>query len=288
MNFDIARNTRPLTNAANAAVNMMTKNSNVVGGGVFNKFWAVMVLILVVFVAMVIYYKTIGYYLEIGWNRIYAMITGRTDVSAEIGGESGLSADLKPMDAPPQPNLPAVDARPPGMPGATDGTPLFSSLSIGGPKKEVFNVSRNIYTYNDAAAVCQALGAELANYEQVQEAYNKGADWCNYGWTKGQLALFPTQKETWEKLQKGPAEYRNACGGRPGVNGGYFDNPELRFGVNCIGVKPPRNATDELLESQVALPPTPDQIEFDKKVQKYREQMNTITVLPFQKGQWTE
>lgn len=284
MNFNIARNTRPLTNAA---VNVSAASSNMLAG-VFNKFWAVMVLILVVFVAMVIYYKTIGYYLEIGWNRIYAMITGGTDINAEIGGESGLSADLKPMDAPPAANnMPPADARPPGMPGASDGSPLLSSLSIGGPKKEVFNVSRNIYTYNDAAAVCEALGAELANYEQVQEAQNKGADWCNYGWTKGQLALFPTQKATWEKLQKGPAEYRNACG-RPGVNGGFFDNPELRFGVNCYGVKPPRNATDELLESQVALPPTPDQIEFEKKVQKYREQLNTITVLPFHKGQWTE
>jgi hypothetical protein len=282
MNFNIARNTRPLTNAA---ANLGTSSSL---GGIFNKFWAVMVLILAVFVAMIIYYKTIGYYLEIGWNRMYEMITGRTNINAEIGEDGGLGADLKPMDGPPkQNNMPVADARPPGMPGAIDSSTLFSSLSIGGPKKEVFNVSRNIYTYTDAAAVCDALGSELASYEQIQEAQNKGADWCNYGWTKGQLALFPTQKTTWEKLQKGPAEYRNACG-RPGVNGGFFDNPELRFGVNCFGIKPPRNATDELLESQVALPPTPDQIEFDKKVQKYREQLNTITVLPFHRGQWTE
>jgi hypothetical protein len=280
MNFNIARNTRPLTNA-------VTSNGASVVSGFLNKFWAIMVLILVVFVALVIYYKTIGYYMEIGWNRIYAMIMGRDDVNAEIG-ENGLAADLKPMDAPPVPNnMPPVDARPPGMPGATDGSPFLSSLSIGGPKKEVFNVSRNMYTYNDASAVCAAMGADLASYEQVQEAYTKGADWCNYGWTKGQLAVYPTQKATWEKLQKGPAEYRSACG-RPGVNGGFFDNPELRFGVNCYGIKPPRNATDELLESQVALPPTTAEIEFDKKVQKYREQLNTITVLPFHKGQWTE
>jgi hypothetical protein len=135
--------------------------------------------------------------------------------------------------------------------------------------------------------LCRAFGAELATYDQVKEAYEKGADWCNYGWAKGQLAVYPTQQSTYDKLQHGPEEERMSCG-VPGVNGGYFDNPELRFGVNCFGVKPPRNATDELLESQVALPPTPDQIEFDKKVQKYREQLNTITVLPFHKGQWTE
>jgi hypothetical protein len=73
-----------------------------------------------------------------------------------------------------------------------------------------------------------------------------------------------------------------------GLNGGYFDNPDLAFGVNCYGKKPPKSAMDELLESQVALPPTPAEIEFDKKVQKFRDQMATMTVLPFSKGQWSE
>ena len=26
--------------------------------------------------------------------------------------------------------------------------------------------------------------------------------------------------------------------GKPGLNGGYFSNPQLKFGVNCYGVKP--------------------------------------------------
>jgi hypothetical protein len=32
--------------------------------------------------------------------------------------------------------------------------------------------------------------------------------------------------------------------GRPGINGGYFDNPEMRFGVNCFGAKPNENEAD--------------------------------------------
>ena len=100
--------------------------------------------------------------------------------------------------------------------------------------KEVFNVSTNEYTYYDAEPLCRALGAELATYDQVQTAWNKGADWCNYGWAKGQVAIYPTQKETWDKLQGGPQDEHTACG-EPGVNGGYFDNPEMRFGVNCYG-----------------------------------------------------
>ena len=180
------------------------------------------------------------------------------------------------------------DERPTGMPGAssTDGS-LFGSLGDVMPRgNEVFNMSRNVYTFHDAAAVCAAVGAELASYDQVKEAYDRGADWCNYGWIKGQMAVYPTQKETYEKLQKGAPEFRNACG-VPGVNGGHFDNPELRFGVNCYGRKPTKKASDELIESQVALPASPEQIEFDKQVQKFREQMDANTILPFSKGRWT-
>jgi hypothetical protein len=270
---------KPLSNSINSASSGFS--------GLFSKFWAVMLLIFIVFVAMVIYYKTIGYYMEIGWNRIRNLIFGGASVDVDVGNDAAVSATLKPMDAPPSSPMGPSDQRTPGLPGASNGSPMLSSLSIGGPKKEVFNVSRNIYTFNDASAVCSALGAELATYEQVQEAYEQGADWCNYGWIKGQMAVYPTQKETYDKLQKGAPEYRNACG-RIGMNGGYFDNPELRFGVTCYGVKPSRNATDELLESSVSLPPSTEEIEYDKKVQKFREQLNTMVVLPFKRGQWTE
>jgi hypothetical protein len=151
---------------------------------------------------------------------------------------------------------------------------------------EVFNVSRNIYTYTDASAVCSAFDAELATYDQVKEAYEKGADWCNYGWVKGQMAVFPTQKETYQKLQKGSPNYHNACG-RPGINGGFFDNPELLFGVNCIGKRPEQKSVDELRENDVSFPKSAEEIEFDKKVQKFRDQMDTATILPFNKHSWS-
>ena len=229
--------------------------------------------------------------MEFGWRRIKQMMGGEEQVDMDVGNpdKAGANASFKPMDGPPTPPLPPPDQRPPGLPVATESTGLglFNSLSnIAPPRKEVFNVSRNIYTYTDAAAVCASMGSELANYEQVKAAYDAGGDWCNYGWVKGQMAVYPTQKETWTKLQKGSPEYRNACG-QPGVNGGFFDNPELRFGVNCYGTRPPKNEVSELNESQVALPPSTDEIEFEKKVQKYREQTSTTTVLPFRRGQWT-
>lgn len=266
-------------------------------------------LILVFFIVIFVYHENIGYYVKVGWNRMRAMMGYKTQLDVDMGpgapGENPvLSASVYPADAGPSgierpfearpspPMLPPED-RPSGMPGATTesiSSALFGDLNEPlGSRKEVFNLSRNIYTFHDAAAVCAAAapGGELATYDQVKEAYENGADWCNYGWIKGQMAVYPTQKDTYEKLQKGSPQYRNACG-KPGVNGGYFDNPDLRFGVNCYGVKPVKKASDELLESQVALPPSPEEIEFDRQVQKFREQMDAATILPFRKGQWTE
>jgi hypothetical protein len=109
------------------------------------------------------------------------------------------------------------------------------------PKEEVFNIQDNLYTYEDAQTVCSAYGSRLATYDEIESAYNKGAEWCNYGWSEGQMIFFPTQKKTWDKLQK-TKDHKNSCG-RPGVNGGYIENPYARFGINCFGVKP--NPTDE-------------------------------------------
>lgn len=105
------------------------------------------------------------------------------------------------------------------------------------PTNEVFYISGNKYTYKDAANVCAVYDAEVASYDQLMEAFSKGAEWCGYGWSKGGMALYPTQEATWKKLQEDDdTNVRKSCG-RPGVNGGYFD-PNTKFGVNCFGKKP--------------------------------------------------
>jgi hypothetical protein len=265
----------------------------------FLKDWRfALLLVFIVFVAMVVYHETIGYYMKFGWDRVKEMIGFGTKVDIGMGPgaveEPVLTATLQPYDAPPTSPLPPVSDRPSGMPGASESESepsLLSAMSASAhgalDMKEVYNVSKNIYTFHDAAAVCAANDGELATYEQVKDAHEKGADWCNYGWVKGQMAVYPTQKATYEKLQKAAPEFRNACG-KPGVNGGHFDNPDLRFGVNCYGVKPAKKASDELLESMVALPASPAEIEFEKQVQKFRDQMDNTSILPFRKGQWSE
>jgi hypothetical protein len=157
-------------------------------------------------------------------------------------------------------------------------------------QKEVFNVSKNIYTYDDASSVCKALDSELATFDQVQKAYDNGGDWCNYGWTKGQMALYPTQQSTWKKLQKAPKEYRNECG-HPGINGGYFDNKYLKFGVNCYGYKPGIKENDrELLDYSPAPRLSEEEKRERQKIRQYRSARarNDLTILPFKKNCWNK
>jgi hypothetical protein len=98
------------------------------------------------------------------------------------------------------------------------------------------------------------------------------------------MALYPTSDDTYEKLQKGPEDQRMACG-RPGMNGGFFDNPELRFGVNCYGQKPPQSKHDEQAAAQ-ATPVSPDALKFDKKVAYYKQEADNIGILPFNTKSW--
>ena len=155
------------------------------------------------------------------------------------------------------------------------------------PAKEVFTISKNDYSFYDAAPLCKALGAELATYDEVKDAWQNGADWCNYGWVKGQMAVYPTQKGTYEELQQGPEDQRAACG-KPGLNGGYFDNPELRFGVTCTGKRPPQSSHDATsVTSGSKQPLTASGLEFEKKVQQFRAETDAMSILPFNKEKWS-
>jgi len=101
-------------------------------------------------------------------------------------------------------------------------------------KKEVFHIANQDYTFEQAKCKCESYNAKLATYNQLVDAYNDGAEWCTYGWSSGQKAYYPTQKCNWEK--KTPEE-KLKCG-NPGLNGGFFADPYLKFGVNCYGKKP--------------------------------------------------
>jgi hypothetical protein len=152
-------------------------------------------------------------------------------------------------------------------------------------KKQVFNIPGNYYNYDNAKALCKAYGAKLATYDQVEKAYNNGAEWCNYGWSENQLALFPTQKQTYNNLQTIPG-HENDCG-RPGINGGYMANPRVRFGVNCYGNKPKiTSEEEELMKTSSPYPETIQDKVFQKRVDFWKQKIDEILVSPFNYETW--
>jgi hypothetical protein len=108
-------------------------------------------------------------------------------------------------------------------------------------KEEVYHLANQDYTYEQAKCKCESYGGKLATKSQLIDAYNKGANWCTYGWTDKQSAYYPVQQCDWDIInginERLPDKEKKYCG-LPGINGGYFPNPILKFGVNCYGVKP--------------------------------------------------
>jgi len=154
-------------------------------------------------------------------------------------------------------------------------------------EKEVFHISDNTYTYEQAGAVCKAYKSKLASYSQVEKAYNDGGEWCGYGWSADQMALFPTQKKSWKELQKIKG-HQHDCG-RPGINGGYMKNPKMRFGVNCYGKRPKITPEEQkILESSTPYPLTVADKEFNKLVRYYKEKLPEMNISSFNYKKWAK
>jgi len=153
-------------------------------------------------------------------------------------------------------------------------------------RPQVFNIPENNFVYPDAKALCSAYGARLATYKEVEDAYKDGADWCNYGWSEGQMVLFPTQQKTFDELQKIEG-HENDCG-RPGVNGGYIANPAARFGVNCYGYKPRMTSTEEeLMATEPIYPKTLKDKAMENRVNYWKERLSEVLVSPFNHNSWS-
>ena len=147
--------------------------------------------------------------------------------------------------------------------------------------KQVFNVRENIYTLDDAPAVCGALGADLASVKQLISAHKNGADWCNVGWTKDGLAAYPIQHSTWKTLQDNNPNKRNICG-KPGINLSRND-PNLLYGVNCYGVKPDPKG-NEIVKDVIM---SDKQRELQKKISEFQKNVNSIGISPFNTDKWS-
>lgn len=168
-----------------------------------------------------------------------------------------------------------------------DSNPLMpSSVPEITRKPQVFHIPGNKYTFDDSKAICSAYGGRLATYKEMEDSYKDGADWCSFGWSDGQMAFYPTQTEKWTNLQAIEG-HEHDCG-RPGINGGYIDNPNVRFGVNCFGYKPKISQREmEQMGNTPLYPKTNKEIDFDKKVDHWRSKLSEITVAPFNNANWS-
>ena len=132
-------------------------------------------------------------------------------------------------------------------------------------RQQVFNIPGNYYGYEDAKSLCSAYGARLANYGEIEDSYKNGGEWCNYGWSDGQMALYPTQQSTFDGLQKIPG-HENDCG-RPGINGGYIANPHVKFST--------------------PYPKTEKDLAMERRVEYWKTRLNEILVSPFNYKNWS-
>ena len=148
---------------------------------------------------------------------------------------------------------------------------------------EVFHIPNNIYTYEEGKALCKAYDSKLATYDQIENAYKKGANWCSYGWSSDQMAFFPTQKSVYNNLQKQKG-HEHDCG-RPGINGGFIANPNVKFGVNCYGKKPKFNKNDKAYMNSLKTKSTnPAE---NAMSNAYKNKLDKIVVAPFNTNKWS-
>ena len=149
--------------------------------------------------------------------------------------------------------------------------------------KEVYHIGNQEYSYEQSKCKCASYGSRLATKDEVVNAYNKGANWCSYGWTEGQNAYYPVQQCYYDSIMEEDDFLENSdkyCG-KPGLNGGYFSNPQLKFGVNCYGIKP----KGKVIKEKTPYCPPQDFCKLSKN-NNANQKLSTDEIVPFNDTKW--
>lgn len=246
----------------------MDRNNNSVKKNIFNYKNIIYVIIILIILSIIIYLTvTLINYYKINCYEKKGVFQYLTDFSNnDVCLQKNAPIPQKPKELPPVQNK-------------INLIPNFE------PKKEVYHIANQDYTYDQSKCKCESYGGRLATKPEVIDAYNKGANWCSYGWTEKQAAYYPVQKCEWDKIQKEnerlPNNAKKYCG-LPGINGGYFANPDIRFGINCYGVKP---------KGELNKPKTPycPPMNFCKLDTNYEasHKLDTDEITPFNDEKWS-
>jgi len=145
-------------------------------------------------------------------------------------------------------------------------------------KNEVFLVRNNIFKTGDGPKVCKGLfNAKFATKDQLNESYNNGANWCNYGWASNGNAYYPLQNDV----------DNASCSGTKGLNGGKIEDKDYKLGVLCYGVKPDESKYTNLDKIYQESSFAEDDI---KMLEDYRKRLAVggIKVAPFNDKAWSQ
>ena len=185
-----------------------------------------MYAVLPMFVVFFLILLTVNQYSALEWMLllIFLSITGFFGIQYFLGVD--LTATLSSFFSKPEVNVDIV---------TEEKTETTKTTETQGQTKgpETYHIQGQ-FDYSMAKSVCKAYDATLASLSQIKEAHEKGAEWCDYGWSEDGMVLYPTQEDSWKLYQK---EKKDKCG-IPGINGGYNPRTRQRLGVNCYGVKP--------------------------------------------------
>ena len=96
--------------------------------------------------------------------------------------------------------------------------------------EEVFHVSKSTSVdERNPTNVCAAYGARVATVAEITDAYNMGADWCEFGRVSDNKSVLPTRS-------------KECSLSNPATKGILEVRPytlDYKQGVNCYGIKPP-------------------------------------------------
>jgi hypothetical protein len=159
-------------------------------------------------------------------------------------------------------------------------------------KKEVFLIY-NKFNYIEAQEACKKYSGRLATEEELQDAYEDGANWCVWGWLDDQMIGHPVTEKFWSETEK---VHKGFCGPKAGVNKLYNIDPMKRFSVNCYGIKPKKTRKDKALDNMNKIDHVSKAIKECKLAKQmdverhksFTEQMKNLRLVSFNEQKWSD
>lgn len=162
-------------------------------------------------------------------------------------------------------------------------------------EKEVFLIYGS-FTYLEAKEICKLYKGTLATFEQLQDAFNNGANWCHWGWLNDETVAYPIQEEYWNNIEK---IHKGYCGPTAGINRIKNINLLQKFSINCFGIKPKQTKKDKENEKKLELninkyDSLTEQIrkcKKEKQIERQKELVSklkkNVVILSFNKKKWS-